>query len=32
VPRHTLMWAQPLYRAIYDPDGRPLRMRLRNLF
>ena len=32
LPRHALMWAQPLYHAIYDPDGRPLRMRLRNLF
>jgi phosphatidylserine/phosphatidylglycerophosphate/cardiolipin synthase-like enzyme len=25
--RRTLAWATPLYRAIYDPDGRPLRMR-----
>ncbi len=25
--RRTLAWATPLYRIIYDPDGRPLRMR-----
>ncbi len=32
LPRRTLMWAQPLFRTIYDPDGRPLRMRLRNTY
>ncbi len=25
----TRLWAQLLYRTIYDPDGRPVRMRLR---
>jgi phosphatidylserine/phosphatidylglycerophosphate/cardiolipin synthase-like enzyme len=30
--RRTIMWAQPLYRTIYDPDGRPLRMRLGNRY
>jgi phosphatidylserine/phosphatidylglycerophosphate/cardiolipin synthase-like enzyme len=30
--RHTLAWATPLYRVIYDPDGRPLRMKLRRRF
>ncbi len=31
--RHrTLAWATPLYRTFYDPDGRPLRMRLRDKF
>ncbi len=25
--RATLTWATPLYRTIYDPDGRPLRLR-----
>jgi hypothetical protein len=24
----TRMWAEPLYRAIYDPDGRSYRDRL----
>jgi phosphatidylserine/phosphatidylglycerophosphate/cardiolipin synthase-like enzyme len=28
----TLLWARPLYRTIYDPDGRPLRMRPRDTF
>jgi hypothetical protein len=23
------LWAQPVYRLIYDPDGRPLRKRMR---
>jgi phosphatidylserine/phosphatidylglycerophosphate/cardiolipin synthase-like enzyme len=27
--RFTQVWAGVLYRAVYDPDGRPLRMRLR---
>jgi phosphatidylserine/phosphatidylglycerophosphate/cardiolipin synthase-like enzyme len=26
---HTKLWAVPLYRVVYDPDGRPWRMRLR---
>lgn len=30
--RRTLLWAEPLYRTIYDPDGRPLRMRRRDTF
>jgi phosphatidylserine/phosphatidylglycerophosphate/cardiolipin synthase-like enzyme len=25
--RPTLAWATPLYRTVYDPDGRPLRLR-----
>jgi len=25
--RRTLLWADPLYRVVYDPDGRPGRMR-----
>jgi len=24
------LWAEPLARVLYDPDGRPLRLRLRN--
>ncbi|MCU1657923.1 MAG: phosphatidylserine/phosphatidylglycerophosphate/cardiolipinsynthase-like protein [Pseudonocardiales bacterium] len=30
--RRTRLWAEPLYRVVYDPDGRPLRMRLRHEF
>ncbi|MDQ2851341.1 MAG: phospholipase, partial [Actinomycetota bacterium] len=30
--RRTLAWATPLYRMVYDPDGRPLRMRFANRF
>ncbi|MDQ2853028.1 MAG: phospholipase D family protein [Actinomycetota bacterium] len=30
--RRTLAWATPLYRIIYDPDGRPLRMRYTHRF
>jgi phosphatidylserine/phosphatidylglycerophosphate/cardiolipin synthase-like enzyme len=25
--RRTLLWADPLYRVVYDPDGRPVRLR-----
>ncbi len=25
----TRMWSEPLYRLVYDPDGRPVRLRLR---
>jgi phosphatidylserine/phosphatidylglycerophosphate/cardiolipin synthase-like enzyme len=32
LPRRTLLWATPMYRTIYDPDGRPWSMRLRNRF
>jgi phosphatidylserine/phosphatidylglycerophosphate/cardiolipin synthase-like enzyme len=32
LPRRTMLWARPLYRTIYDPDGRPLWMRIRNKF
>lgn len=32
LPRRTRLWAWPLYRTVYDPDGRALRMRLRNEF
>jgi phosphatidylserine/phosphatidylglycerophosphate/cardiolipin synthase-like enzyme len=28
----TLRWARPLYRLVYDPDGRPLRLRRRRAF
>jgi phosphatidylserine/phosphatidylglycerophosphate/cardiolipin synthase-like enzyme len=28
--RLTRAWATPLYRLVYDPDGRPLRLRLRD--
>ena len=27
-PRRTRLWAKPLYRLVFDPDGRSLRMRL----
>ena len=27
--RLTRLWADPLYRLVYDPDGRPLDLRLR---
>ncbi|MDQ6937952.1 MAG: phospholipase, partial [Actinomycetota bacterium] len=30
--RRTLAWATPLYRTVYDPDGRPLAMRYRHRF
>ncbi len=30
--RATLAWATPLYRIIYDPDGRPATMRYRHRF
>jgi phosphatidylserine/phosphatidylglycerophosphate/cardiolipin synthase-like enzyme len=29
LPLWTRLWAVPVYRAVYDPDGRPLRKRLR---
>jgi phosphatidylserine/phosphatidylglycerophosphate/cardiolipin synthase-like enzyme len=32
LPRLTRAWATPLYRAVYDPDGRPLLLRLRGRF
>jgi phosphatidylserine/phosphatidylglycerophosphate/cardiolipin synthase-like enzyme len=32
LPRRTTLWARPLYRTIYDPDGRPLWMRVRNKY
>jgi len=32
VSRLTGAWATPMYRTVYDPDGRPLRMRLRRRF
>ncbi|MGI8869055.1 MAG: phospholipase D family protein [Mycobacteriales bacterium] len=31
-PRRTLAWATPLYRALYDPDGRSRKMRRRHTF
>lgn len=30
--RGTLAWATPLYRVVYDPDGRPLAKRYRHRF
>jgi phosphatidylserine/phosphatidylglycerophosphate/cardiolipin synthase-like enzyme len=30
--KRTLAWATPLYRIVYDPDGRPLSMRYRKRF
>ena len=30
--RRTRAWADPLYRTVYDPDGRPLIMRYRHRF
>jgi phosphatidylserine/phosphatidylglycerophosphate/cardiolipin synthase-like enzyme len=32
LPWFTRLWATPVYRLIDDPDGRPLRMRLRKTF
>jgi phosphatidylserine/phosphatidylglycerophosphate/cardiolipin synthase-like enzyme len=29
IPSRSRWWAAPLYRAVYDPDARPLRTRLR---
>ncbi len=30
--RRTRLWATPLYRVVYDPDGRPPSMRRRNAY
>ncbi|HET7529470.1 MAG TPA: phospholipase D-like domain-containing protein [Mycobacteriales bacterium] len=30
VSRLQRLWADPLYRLVYDPDGRPVRLRLRH--
>ncbi len=30
MPLRTRLWAVPVYRLVYDPDGRPLHLRLRN--
>ena len=30
--RATLAWATPLYRTVYDPDGRPVAMRYRDRY
>jgi phosphatidylserine/phosphatidylglycerophosphate/cardiolipin synthase-like enzyme len=32
LPRSTTMWAAPLYRYLYDPDGRPRRLRREQAF
>ena len=32
LPWFTRLWATPIYRLVDDPDGRPLRMRLRKAF
>jgi len=30
--RFTQVWATTLYRLVYDPDGRPLNLRMRRAF
>ena len=30
--RFTQVWATALYRLVYDPDGRPLNLRVRRAF
>ncbi len=30
--RRTLSWATPIYRTVYDPDGRPVAMRYRHRY
>ncbi len=32
ITRVTRLWATPLYRLVHDPDGRPLRLRLRRSY
>ncbi len=32
LPLHTRIWAVPMYRLIYDPDGRPWRERRRGIW
>jgi hypothetical protein len=32
LPPVTLAWARPLYRSIFDPDGRPRALRRRHQF
>jgi phosphatidylserine/phosphatidylglycerophosphate/cardiolipin synthase-like enzyme len=32
LPFHTRLWATPVYRLLDDPDGRPLKMRLKKSF
>jgi phosphatidylserine/phosphatidylglycerophosphate/cardiolipin synthase-like enzyme len=32
LPQYTRLWATPIYRLFDDPDGRPLRMRLKKTF
>jgi len=32
LPRFTRAWATPLYHLVYDPDGRPVRMRIRGAY
>ena len=32
LPRHTRLWARPMYHLIYDPDGRPPALRRRGAF
>jgi phosphatidylserine/phosphatidylglycerophosphate/cardiolipin synthase-like enzyme len=29
---HTRLWAEPLYRLVYDPDGRPRRLRKNGVY
>jgi hypothetical protein len=30
--RFTRAWTMPLYRLLYDPDGRPIKVRMRRSF
>jgi hypothetical protein len=32
LPLYTRLWATPVYRLLDDPDGRPLKLRLRKDF
>jgi hypothetical protein len=32
MPLLTRLWATPVYRLLDDPDGRPLRLRLKKTF
>jgi phosphatidylserine/phosphatidylglycerophosphate/cardiolipin synthase-like enzyme len=32
IPRAAALWSKPMYRLVYDPDGRPSQMRRRHEF
>jgi phosphatidylserine/phosphatidylglycerophosphate/cardiolipin synthase-like enzyme len=32
LPRYTRLWATPVYRMLVDPDGRPIKLRLKKSF